>query len=287
MVLLVQFGMRIGVTSASGQLSQAIINSLVLEIGKENVVGIARNPSKVPEQGIEVRHGDYNQKEGLVDAFGGLETLLLLSANGAPEGRKQQHANVIDAAKECGVRKVVYTSILGSEEGTDFSPIVASNRHTEKYLTESGLNHVIGRNGIYIEPDIEYIDTYEHEGKVSNCAGEGKCGYTTRSELGYAYSKMLLNEDHNGGVYNLIGEAITQKQLCEFLNKKFKLHLEYEALSIEDYKNERIEALGEFMGSVISGIYTSIRKGAFDVESHYEKAAGRPHIGWEEYFENL
>jgi NAD(P)H dehydrogenase (quinone) len=58
-------------------------------------------------------------------------------------------------------------------------------------VRESGLAWAISRNGIYIEPDIDYIDTYISTGEIANCAGNGKCGYTTRDELAYAHFVQL------------------------------------------------------------------------------------------------
>lgn len=59
-----------------------------------------------------------------------------------PQKRIQQHRNVIEAAKENGVQKIVYTSIVGDEVETAFSPIIKSNRQTENDVRESGLNWV-------------------------------------------------------------------------------------------------------------------------------------------------
>jgi NAD(P)H dehydrogenase (quinone) len=175
------------------------------------------------------------------------------------------------------VQKIVYTSIVGDENNTAFSPVVKSNRQTEKDVQASGLQWVIGRNGIYIEPDLEYIDTYVKEGEIRNCAGDGKCAYTSRKELGYAYTQMLLNEKHNGQIYNLAGEAITQAELAELMNQVYHTNLSYHPVSAAAYKKERIEELGEFIGTVIAGIYEGIQKGVNDINSDFEKAAGRPH----------
>ncbi|MGD1890167.1 MAG: hypothetical protein ACFB15_06165 [Cyclobacteriaceae bacterium] len=35
--------------------------------------------------------------------------------------------------------------------------------------------------------------------------------------------------------------------------------------------------MGDFLGTVIAGIYDGIKQGANDVPSHFEQAAGRPH----------
>ena len=281
------FCMKVGVTSASGQLGSAIIDALKAMIGGDNLIAIARTPENAAHHGVEVRKGNYKIKKDFDTALIGLDALLLVSGNDNPENRKQQHANVIDAAKDCGVKRVVYTSIQGPTDSSDFSPIVNSNRHTEEYLKSSGLDWAIGRNGIYIEPDIEYLETYKKLGKIANCAVDGKCGYTTRAELAYAYACLLIKPELGQQTYNLSGKAITQTELTGYINKAFGTSLNYEELPVEDYTNERRAELGDFLGTVIAGIYNGIRMGAFDNPSDYEKAAGRPHISWEEYFANL
>ncbi|WP_273273803.1 SDR family oxidoreductase [Maribacter polysiphoniae] len=269
--------MKIAVTSASGHLGSAIVRQLIKEIGKENVIGIARTPEKAHRLGIEIREGDYNNREHFNKALQGIDAVLLVSGMDDPQKRIQQHRNVIEAAKLNGVHKIVYTSIIGDENKTAFSPVVQSNRLTEKDIQESGLAWVIGRNGIYIEPDLEYIDQYVKAGEIRNCAGIGKCAYTSREELGYAYAQMLLHEKHNGQVYNLVGEPITQENLAKLINQAYGTRLSYNPVSVEAYAEDRKEELGEFMGTIITGIYEGIKNGSNDVPSDFETAAGRPH----------
>jgi len=269
--------MKIAVTAANGQLGSSIIHELIKAIGKENAIGIVRTPENASHLGIEVRKGDYNSREDFNAALKGVDSMLLISGMDEPQKRIQQHRNVIEAAKENGVKKIVYTSIIGDKEKTAFSPIVKSNRQTENDVKESGLNWVIGRNGIYIEPDLEYIDTYVKEGEIRNCAGDGKCGYTSREELGFAYTQMLLQDKHNGQTYNLVGDPITQTKLTELINQVFNTNLTYNSVSVEAYEKERKAELGDFIGTVITGIYNGIKIGVNDVHSDFEKAAGRPH----------
>lgn len=274
--------MKIAVTTASGNLGSAIINHLKQEIGAENTIGIARTPEKAQSLGVEIRKGDYNSKEDFLAALQGVDAVVLVSGMDDPQKRIQQHRNIIEAAKANGVKKIVYTSIVGDSENNAFSPVVRSNRQTEEDVQNSGLNWVIGRNGIYIEPDLEYLDHYIASGEIFNSAADGLCGYTSRTELAHAYSKMLLEEKHNGQVYNLVGEPITQTQLAGLLNQVYGTKLVYRSASFEDYLIERKAELGEFLGTIISGIYEGIRNNAFNVSSDFERAAGRPHkTAWE------
>ena len=269
--------MKIAVTSASGQLGSSIVKHLIKEIGNENVIGIARTPEKANHFGIEIRKGDYNSRHDFDAALMGVDTVLLVSGLDEPQKRIQQHRNVIEAAKINGVKKIVYTSIIGDEEKTAFSPVVKSNRQTEIDIQNAGLNWVIGRNGIYIEPDLDYIDNYVKEGEIRNCAGNGKCAYTSRKELGYTYAKMLIDVKHNGQIFNLVGEPISQTKLTEYINQVYNTKLVYNPVSVEEYSIERKEELGEFFGSIIAGIYEGIHNGTYNVKSDFEKAAGRPH----------
>ncbi|WP_339689704.1 SDR family oxidoreductase [uncultured Parasphingorhabdus sp.] len=278
--------MTIAVTAASGQLGSAIIRALS-RMTDEPLVGLARSPDKAAGLGVEIRPGDYADREQMEKSLAGVDTLLLVSGMAAPDERIGQHRNVIEAARANGVRKIVYTSIQGAETGTAFSPIVQSNRQTEADIRASGLDWVIGRNGIYIEPDIDYLDNYKASGEIANCTGDGKCGYTTRDELAFAYARMLTEPVHHRQTYRLHGEPISQTELAGFFNRAFGTDLRYRAMSVADYRAERIAALGEFMGTIIAGIYEGIRLGALDTESEFAKAAGRPHQGWDDYFASL
>lgn len=269
--------MKIAVTSVTGKLGASIARHLISIVGSDHVIGIARTPKKATQLGIEVRKGDYNNREEFITALKDIEIVLLISGMDEPQKRIKQHRNVIAAAKANGVKKIVYTSIVGDEEHNAFSPVVQSNRQTERDIQESGMNWTIGRNGIYIEPDLEYLDTYIKDGYIQNCAEDGKCAYTSRNELGYAYAKMLLDEKHNNKIYNLVGDAITQRQLAEDINQVYNTNLTYNSISVNAYRSDRMKDLGDFIGAIIAGIYEGIRSGANDVTSDYKTVTGRSH----------
>lgn len=279
--------MTIAVTAASGQLGAAIVRAVQALDDDREVIGLARTPANAADLGVEVRPGDYSDVAPLTESLAGVDALLLVSGNEAPDERIQQHRNVLEAALAAGVEKVVYTSIQGPDEGSAFSPVVASNRQTEEDVRASGMRWAIGRNGIYIEPDVEAMPDYIAAGEVSNSAGEGRVGYTTRDELAHAYAHLLTDDTHDGNTYDLHGELLTQAQLVGHLNSAFGTDLTYRPVTVEEYRRDRIKALGDFMGTIIAGIYEGIRGGAHDRPSDYEAASGRPHTSWDAWFAQL
>ncbi|WP_306146153.1 NAD(P)H-binding protein [Roseibium sp. MMSF_3412] len=279
--------MKLAVTAASGQLGRAVIDHLKTSHPVENIVGIARTPEKAADLGVEIRQGTYGDRTGFEQALAGVEAMLLISGNDAPEKRIEQHRAVIDGARAAGVQRFIYTSVQGPEQGGGFADIVRSNRQTEADVRQSGLNWAIGRNGIYIEPDVEYIDSYKRLGGIRNCAGGGLCAYTTRTELAYAYACLLKDGSHGGKTYNLSGTPISQTDLVGFMNQVLGTRMTYEFVDADSFKEDRIAEIGEFYGTVVAGIYAAIATGAFDNESQFMAATGREHVSWPDFFSKI
>jgi uncharacterized protein YbjT (DUF2867 family) len=144
--------LNVAITAASGQLGSEIASAALALLPSANVIGLARTPENARHLGVEIRPGDYDQRGDLEESLESVGAVLLVSGMDAPDKRIEQHRNVIDAARSAGVRRIVYTSVQGAEEDTAFSPIIQSNRQTEEDVRHSGLEWVIGRNGIYIDP---------------------------------------------------------------------------------------------------------------------------------------
>lgn len=274
--------MKIAVTAASGGLGKAILKYLVEDIGAGNVIAVARSPDKVDAQDIDKRRGDYLSVMELVDAFADIDTVVMISAPVGDWDRIVMHRNVIEAAKQAGVRKIVYTSIVGNgkEQETWYWPAQQVNRQTEIDLEDSGLDWVIARNGLYLEKDLANIVNAKSTGLYRNIAGDGKCGYITVDELAYATVKLAIDDRANGQIFNLVGNNLTQARLVDIANQVFDMKVRYETISDEEniaelMRHPRIAARGEQIAKMLTGCFQAVRAGAFDVASDFERAAGR------------
>ena len=69
--------------------------------------------------------------------------------------------------------------------------------------------------------------------------------------------------------------------------KAFNTNLHYVAIDGEAFLKDRQAELGEFMGTVIAGIYKGIHDGGFDVPSHFEKVMKRKHYSLEQMIEEF
>lgn len=85
--------------------------------------------------------------------------------------RKEQHRNVIAAAKEAGVGPIAYTSILHA----DTSPLFLAGEHraTEAALAEAGVPFVLLRNSWYTEVFTWRLPLAMKLGTFMGAAGDG------------------------------------------------------------------------------------------------------------------
>lgn len=285
----------IAVTAASGRLGHAVLRHLVDQVGAMHVVAVARTPATVGVEGIEVRAGDYGDAAQMRAALNGVDTVVMISAPVvAGTDRIALHRNVIAAAKAAGVRKLLFTSVIGSdgEQDTLFAPTQQVTRQAEADVAASGLDWVIARNALYLELDLMHIRKAQESGVYRNNAGDGRCGYLTIDELAYATAKLATTDANNGRIYNLVGENLTQADLVELACEVFHLNVRYEPLTVDEniarfMADPRIAARGVEVAKMLTGCFQCIARGAFAVESDYADAAGRPARSVREQMEEL
>ncbi|MCL4790467.1 MAG: NAD(P)H-binding protein [Gammaproteobacteria bacterium] len=275
--------MKIAVSAASGRLGHAVLRALLADTGADNVVAIARSPEKVDVAGIEKRPGDYNSTDSMAAALAGIDTLVMISAPVGDWDRVVLHRNVIAAARKAGVRKLLFTSVIGNgqEQQTWFWGAQQVNRQAEADLKASGLQWVVARNGLYLEMDLRHIIHANASGVYRNVGGAGECGYITIDELAFAIARLAQDDRHNGKTFNLVGENLSQAALVQLANEVFGLKVRYETLSDEEniallMHDEKIAVRGRDVARMLTGCFQCVRNGAFNVPSDFEAAAGRP-----------
>ena len=225
--------MKIGITGATGQLGQLVVEKLKLKTAADGLVALVRNPEKAAQFGVETRAFDYSKPEGQVDALKGIDVLLLISGSEVGQ-RATQHHNVIKAAKEAGVKRIVYTSILHA--ATSKMALAAEHVATEKELENSGIPYTILRNGWYTENYAASIAGSLQAGAVIGSADEGKISSATREDYAEAAAVVLTTQGHDYKIYELAGdEAYTLTDFAKEISRQTTKDIPYKNLSEADY----------------------------------------------------
>ncbi|HYQ57864.1 MAG TPA: SDR family oxidoreductase, partial [Draconibacterium sp.] len=225
--------MKIGVTGATGQLGQLVVELLKQKTAAENIVALVRTPEKAAGLGVEVRAFDYDKPEELPAALEGIDRLLLISANELGQ-RARQHTNVIEAAKKAGINWIIYTSLLHADSST--LSLAGEHLATEAVLKNSGIEHTILRNGWYTENYTGSIAGALGAGAFIGNAGNGKIASAARVDFAEAAAVVLTDESHKGKVFELAGdESYTLSDLAAEISKQTGKDLPYNNLPETEY----------------------------------------------------
>jgi len=266
----------IGVTGATGQLGRLVVNGLKRRVPASEIVALARTPAKAEGLGVAVREADYSRPETLGPALAGIDTLLLISSNEVGQ-RAAQHRNVIEAAKQAGVKWIVYTSLLHA----DRSPLSLTDEHltTEVELKATGIPVTILRNGWYTENYTASVPGAVAGGAFIGSAGRGRISSAARADYAEAAVAVLTSEGHQGKTYELAGDqAYTLNDLAAEITRQAGKHIPYKDLPEADYA----AALAGFgLPAPVAQAYASFDVGAaqgalFDDGRVLSKLIGRP-----------
>lgn len=162
--------------------------------------------------GAELRYADFNSSVQLKEAFQGGDTLLLISMPFVGEKRRKAHQNAIDAAVECGVKRIVYTSIVGAGNPECEAYEIVDHKYTEEYIKSQDVNYVILRDGQYAEAMVSAYEEAHNatNGVISNNMGNGHMAYVSRDDCAEAAACVAAGAGEDNSIYYISGpEAIT------------------------------------------------------------------------------
>lgn len=264
---------KLFVSGASGQLGQRVMHHLLntLKIDASRIVAGTRNPVNVQEltrKGVEVRAVDFNEPEGLENAFYDVDRLLIISTGDAGD-RAIGHINAIKAAEAAGVQHVVYTSIPNPSDAT--LHIVRDHAATEKALADSHIEgFTILRNNWYFENLLFTVPDMLKTGNWYTAAGEGGIAWISRDDLALAAATALANDKNEKLTLTLSGtKTYTSAQLAELLQSRFNKPINVVNVSVEDVKNGMQQAgLPADVASLLSSADAHIAAGRLEGDAN-------------------
>ena len=233
------------ITGVNGHLGSEIINFLRKSNSDASIAGLVRSEEKarsLEKRGVEIRIGDYRDANSIKKAMKGIKILLLISSS-TIENRVGQHKNVINAAKEEGVKQIFYTSMLRADKL--LSPLNADHYETEKILINSGIPYTIHRHTFYTGFFPVILGNALETGEWV-FPGNGKTlNFAFRTDMAEALARNLIEpENHQKKVYEITSlKAYTFKEYAEMISRFSGKELTYIDLPIEDF-TERLKKAG-------------------------------------------
>ena len=268
--------MKIGITGATGQLGQLVVQKLKEKNPDAKLVALVRNPDKAKPLDLEAKPFDYEQPEALPKALEDIDRLVFIS--GSEIGKREtQHKNVINAAKQAQVKQIAYTSLLHA----DTSSMILAPEHlaTEKMLQDSGISHTILRNGWYTENYTAGLKQAVEQGAIIGSAGDGKISSATREDYAEAIAETIINDDHTGKTYELAGDqTYTMQDLAAEVSKQTGKNIEFVNLPEAEYAQKLQEiGLPEGMAKAFASLdYSASKNDLHDESGELARLINRP-----------
>lgn len=283
------------ITGATGHFGKSIIDFLLKKgIPSTNIVALVRDEEKAGElkaKGITLKIGDYHNYGSLTAAFKGVDKLLLVSSSDVVN-RTQQHQNVITAAKETGVKHILYTSTERKNE-TASSPIhFVSGSHidTENLIKESGIPYTIFRNNLYLDMIPIFFGEHVLEKGVFLPTGETKAAFAMRDDMAEATANVLTGEGHENKEYAISNtENVSVQEIVKSLGEVVGKAVSYVSPTVASFVETMTKAgMPEKYMGMFAGFSEAIREGEFETaKTDLENLLGRKPVSAKEFLKGV
>ncbi len=261
------------VSGASGHLGRRVVE-LLLEAKAGRVIAGSRHPEGLADlkaRGAQTRKVDFDDAEGLVHAFDGVDRVLIISTDALdkPGRRLEQHRRAIEAARQAGVKHLVYTSMVNPDPDAPLAGLAHDHRGTEEALAKSGLGYTVLRNDWYAENLFPRLTQAVSTGQLLGVADKGGVSYITREDCARAAAAALASHNSGKQTLDICGtKPISNAKLAVLASTASGKPVEYVSLPAEEYKQGLLAAgLPEPVAAMFLDFETAVAESRLGVHS--------------------
>jgi uncharacterized protein YbjT (DUF2867 family) len=275
------------ITGASGTVGRAVLEE-VRKTGrpaKAMVRDAGDAQKRIP--GVEAVVADFADKPSLKRALTGTDTLFLVCSP-IPQ-LVELESNVIDVAKEVGVKHLVLNSALGAADYPKSYP--SWHRKVEDKLQSSGISYTILRPNSFMQNILAYqAPSIRAQGAFYSAMGDAKLSFIDVRDIAAISAKILVAPQcHAGKIYELNGpEAVTYSQVAERISRVIGSPVRFVDIP-EDVQRKSMLDLGlpEWQVSALLDLqrYYSVERKGGEVTEVTRQLLGRAPISLEQFLQ--
>ena len=268
------------VTATTGHLGRLIVEALLARgVAPASIIATARNSDKLSALatlGVKTAVLDYAKPETVTAIVEPGDVFVLVSGTELGQ-RFAQHSNVITAAKDAGVGRIVYTS--APKATTSDLLLAPEHKATEEFLTASGVPFTILRNGWYTENYAGEINKARQSGEIVASVGDGKVASANRADYADAAAVALMDDSLAGQTFELSGDhAWDFEELASTIGRLIGTDVTFRNVTPTEYA-EMLTAFGldEATVGFVVGLDGNIRDGLLgETSGDLARLTGKP-----------
>ncbi|HZE77527.1 MAG TPA: SDR family oxidoreductase, partial [Nitrososphaeraceae archaeon] len=235
------------VTGATGTVGSEVVKQLLSAKGERQeeemrIKAAARsaNDSTFRNLGIQTVELDYNKPDTLTAAFKDVDKLFLLTP--FQSNMVDLTSNLVNVAKNAGVKYIVKQSVLGADAQPAITPS-RLHRQAEKIIEESGIPFTFLRPNFFMQNFVTFYSNFiKTQGAFYAPAGDAKASFVDVRDIAAVAVQALSGRsgkndtgDHIRKSYDITGgEALSYGQAAEILSKEIGKKVNYVNVSDED-----------------------------------------------------
>ncbi len=228
---------KIAISGASGDLGRRTAEVLLKRMDTKDLTLITRHPENRADaagRGIRVVHGDYRDPKSLEKAYEGIDALMIISGHAVAK-RIPDHRNAIAAAKKCGVKHIVYTSVAGIHPR---NPTISAGDHivTERDLHDSSLGYTSLRNQTYSELFTPMAQSALESGVWLQVGNKGLVAPVSKNDIASVAATCLLEpEKHARVCYEITGpDLLSFRDIADMFSRLYNVPIGYKVITVDE-----------------------------------------------------
>lgn len=275
---------KILITGATGNVGTEVVRNMRDEASiRAAVLDVAKARAALGDD-LEYVQFDFLKPETFANAFAGIDRVFLVRPP-ALSNVQRDIAPAIQAAREAGVKQVVFLSLQGVEQNR-----ITPHYKIEQLLRNSGMDWTFLRASFFMQNlSTTHRDEIREFGAITVPVGKAKTSFIDVRDIGAVAARVLSEEGHENRAYTLTGgETLDYFQAAETMSLILDRRIRYANPS----------ALGFAWGQITSGrpvgftlvmtmLYTLTRFGnAAEVTSDVHSILQRPPIRFQQYVQD-
>jgi NAD(P)H dehydrogenase (quinone) len=272
------------VSGANGKFARAVLRNL-LEAGRATSLTVGTRDvhtayaQELAAQGVLVKEADFGRADLMRTALEGVEAALFIPTYDNNDRRLQQNLNAIEAARDAGVKYVVYASFLRAELAqVEHSRLV--HYPTEQAIRNSGLAFTVLRHALYADILVGDLRATLASGTFRRPGGGARCAYIAREDLGDSAAQILLRGRPAGRTYTeTMEQTWSGEEIAVLMSEVFGKPVRFQAVPAADWPRYMTDNWGvpPALARSALGTMQAIEAGEFDVVTgDYREITGRP-----------
>jgi uncharacterized protein YbjT (DUF2867 family) len=235
------------VTGATGTVGSEVVKQLLSVKGQKEedviVKAAARstNDSTFRNLAVQAIELDFNKPDTVSAALRGVDKLFLLTP--FQSNMVDLTSNLVNEAKNAGVKYIVKQSVLGADAEPGITPS-RLHRQAEKVIEESGMPYTFLRPNFFMQNFVTFYSNFiKTQGAFYVPAGDAKASFVDVRDIAAVAVQALSGSrsgkngesNHIGKAYDITGgEALSYAEAAEILSKELGKKVNYVNVSDED-----------------------------------------------------